>query len=235
MAPFQQTMKFHRSVPLGGAVFLFLGAVVPAGFSQMKISRDWAKDPAVVQIDTKENIFAVGDVHGDCDRLVKLLAGAKVVESVAGASANAHWIAGKATLVFTGDLIDKGPKMLAVIALVRSLAGEAVQAGGRVVALMGNHENDFLRTPDSEKVKDFAAQLRAAGLDPKAVAACGGDAGAFLCAMPFAARVNDWFFSHAGNSGGRTIGELMSDLQSGVDKEGFGTSELAGENSLITA
>jgi hypothetical protein len=39
-----------------------------------------------------------------------------------------------------------------------------------------------------------------------------GEFGEFLCSLAFAARVGDWFFSHAGDSGGRKIEDLAIDL-----------------------
>jgi hypothetical protein len=213
----------------------FFGAALPCAASQNTVRRDWEKYPAVVRIDAAEDIFAVGDVHGDYGRLVKLLTGAKIIDAIPAAPEKAKWVAGKAVVVFVGDLIDKGPNALGVIALLRWLQNAAVQAGGRVIILMGNHEADFLADPDSEKVKDFATELRRAGLQPKDVAACRGDVGQFLCSMPFAARIGKWFFAHAGNTDGRTMERLISDLQDGVDRDGFGTQELASENSLLDA
>lgn len=198
--------------------------------AENKIARDWAKYPPIVQIDTSEDIFAIGDVHGDDDRLVKLLAAAKIIEHDTGG-----WIAGRATLIFTGDLIDKGPHSLKVLMLASSLQNAAASQGGRVVVLMGNHEAEFLADPTEKKVKDFAQDLRGAGLTPKEVAACRGDVGQFLCSLPFGARVDDWFFSHGGNTGGRTISQLNADLQNGVDKDGFGSSQLLDANSVLEA
>jgi hypothetical protein len=229
-----KTMRFSRGISIAGAVALSVFGLTAAP-AQQKTARDWVKDPAVVQIETTEDVFAIGDVHGDRDRLVKLLSGAGLVAGVEGAAGEVRWTAGKAIVVFTGDMIDKGPKPVETLSLLRALGGEAAQAGGRVVVLMGNHEADFLRDPGSEKASDFAAHVRAAGLDPKEVAACGGELGRFLCAMPFAARVNDWFFSHAGNTGGRTMGRLIDDLQSGFDRDGFATAQLTGGNSLLQA
>jgi len=40
--------------------------------------------------------------------------------------------------------------------------------------------------------------------------------GQFLCSLPFAARVGDWFFSHAGNTGGRTIRQLSAQIEDGA-------------------
>ena len=216
-------MRFH-------GVLLALAASLGTMFA-----RDWTAYPAVLQIDTTAPIFAVGDVHGDCDRLVRLLAGAHLVESGPASHGGVRWSAANAVLVFTGDLIDKGPQGPAVITLLRSLREQAAAAGGRVVALMGNHEADFLRDPESDKAKEVSVQLRTAGMDPKEVAACRGEVGEFLCGMPFAARVNGWFFAHAGNTGGRTLQQLTADLTKAIEREGFGARQLTAEDSLIQA
>ena len=202
--------------------------------AQNKVARDWAKYPAVVQIDTSEDIFAIGDVHADSDRLVKLLAAAKIIERPASLEA-IHWTAGKAVLVFTGDLIDKGPHSLQVVRLAASLRKAAVASGGQVVTLMGNHEAEFLADPTEKKVKDFAQDIRSAGLIPNEIAACRGDVGQFLCSLPFGARVDDWFFSHGGNTGGRSISQLNSDFQAAVDRDGFGSPQLLDANSMLEA
>jgi len=203
----------------------------PAG---SKIARDWTKFPAIVQIDTSEDIFAIGDVHGDYARLVKLLAAAKIIEH-SSSPETVKWTAGKAVLVFTGDLIDKGPHSLQVVRLAASLRKAAARSGGQVITLMGNHEAEFLANPTEKKVKDFAQDIRGAGLMPKEVAACREDVGQFLCSLPFGARVDDWFFSHGGNTGGRTISQLIADFESGVGKDGFGSPQLIDANSMLEA
>ncbi|MBZ5635194.1 MAG: metallophosphoesterase [Acidobacteriia bacterium] len=199
-----------------------------------KVVRDWAKYPAVVQIDTGEDIFAIGDVHADYHRLLKLLVAAKIVERPANPE-TVRWIAGKAVLVFTGDLIDKGPHSLQVVRLAASLRKAAAASGGQVITLMGNHEAEFLADPTEKKVRDFAQDLRGAGLMPTDVAACREDVGQLLCSLPFGVRVRDWFFSHGGNTGGRTISQLIADFQKGVDKDGFGTPQLIDANSMLEA
>ena len=188
-----------------------------------------------MEIDSDGDIFAVGDVHGDNNRLVTLLAAARIVERRANNPETVTWIAGKAILVFTGDLIDKGPHSLDVLRFVRSLQDASLKAGGRVVVLMGNHEAEFLADPTATKVRDFAQALRDSGIAAKDVAACRGELGRYMCSLPLGARVRDWFFSHGGNTAGRSIKRLRSDLEEGVDKDGFGTRQLVGENSLLEA
>ncbi len=75
--------------------------------------------------------------------------------------------------------------------------------------------------------------MTAAGLIPADVAACKGDTGSFLCSLPFAARVNDRFFSHAGRSNGRTISQILSDLRAGIERDGFHSKELVGADSPL--
>jgi hypothetical protein len=56
-----------------------------------------------------------------------------------------------------------------------------------------------------------------------------------LRTLPFAARVNDWFFAHAGNSHGLTLKKLREELENGVDKNGFKADVLQDPNSLLLA
>jgi hypothetical protein len=226
-----ETMTLRNCAPSYAVALAVLLTAAP----QSNIHRDWVRYPAVVQIDTEEDIFAVGDVHSDYDRLVRLLIGARIIDALPAMPEKAHWAAGKSVVVFTGDIINKGPNVLGVLGIIRRLQDMAARAGGRVVVTMGNHEGEFLSHPEDDKSKDFTVALKAVGLNGKDVAACQGDLGQFLCSMPFAVRVNDWFFSHAGNSDGRTMKQLMEDLQHGVDKDGFNTSQLSNENSLILA
>lgn len=193
------------------------------------IHRDWSRHPAVVQIDTAQDIFVVGDPHGDLERLTAVLTGAKIVDG------KGSWTASKAVTVFTGDLIDKGTNSLGVISMVRALQSAATQAGGQVIVTLGNHEAEFLATPEENKVAEFAGELKKAGINPTDVAACKGDLGDFLCSLPVAVRVNDWFLSHGGNTAGRSMNKLIEDLQSGIDKVGFATPQLIGDDSILEA
>jgi hypothetical protein len=79
-------------------------------------------------------VVAVGDVHGAYDSLVTILGFAGIVDE------KRHWAGGKAQLVQTGDLLDRGKDTRKVLDLLMRLEGEARKAGGRVHALLGNHE-----------------------------------------------------------------------------------------------
>jgi hypothetical protein len=197
------------------------------------VVRDWTKNPAVIQIDTTADVFAVGDAHSDYAHLVRALDAAGVIDGRPDRPDQVHWRAGRAVLVSTGDMIDKGPRALDVLRLYYNLRAQARLAGGDVVILAGNHEAEFLANPEAKKGAEFARQLKAQGFHPEDVAACKSDPGVFLCSLAFAARVNDWFFSHAGRSNGRTLAQMASDLRGGLEKDGFHTGQLLDVDSPL--
>jgi len=81
-----------------------------------------------------DRVVAVGDVHGAYDALVSTLQNAGVIDE------DLAWSGGKTHLVSTGDLLDRGAESRRVMNLVMRLEREAVEAGGRVHLLLGNHE-----------------------------------------------------------------------------------------------
>ena len=219
-------------VGFGCGVALFLSAGAGAGVAA---SRDWKAHPAVVEVDTSEDIFAIGDPHGDPQRLAAVLAGAKLIDKASAEPHQVKWTGDRSILVVTGDMIDKWKDSIGVITLLRTLQSDAATRGGRVVITMGNHEAEFLADPLGDKTSEFSSELKAAGLKPQDVADCSGDMGRFLCELPIAVRVNDWFFSHAGNTDDRTIKQIEADIEAGFAKDGFATKQLVGKNSILEA
>merc|ERR1719436_3153 len=51
-----------------------------------------------------------------------------------------RWTGGNATLVQTGDMVDRGDYARDLYALFSDLRQQAAEAGGRVVNLVGNHD-----------------------------------------------------------------------------------------------
>lgn len=83
---------------------------------------------------TSERVVAIGDVHGAYDRFVAILTKAGLID------ARGRWAGGRAVFVQTGDVVDRGPDSRRALDLVKRLEQEAARAGGRVFALLGNHE-----------------------------------------------------------------------------------------------
>ena len=88
-------------------------------------------------IRTTERVVAIGDVHGAYEQFLAILRAAGLIDR------RDRWAGGRARLVQTGDVVDRGPDSRKVIDLLRRLEREAARAGGRVHALLGNHE--FMR------------------------------------------------------------------------------------------
>jgi hypothetical protein len=227
----------HMSRNIATLVFgCALALAVSGGAAEAaKVHRDWKAHPVVVEVDTSEDIFAIGDAHADPQRLAGALAGAKLIASAASPPDQVKWTGGKSILVIPGDMIDKWTDSLGVITLLRTLQKDAATHGGRVIITMGNHEAEFLADPLGHKTSEFSAELKAAGLNPEDVGDCKGDLGQFLCALPIAVRVNDWFFCHAGNTDDRSIKQITKDIEDGVDTDGFATKQLVGDNSILEA
>ena len=195
----------------------------------------FTSNPAVLEVDTIQDIFAVGDAHADPGRLAGVLVKAGIIGGVPTTPTAVQWTAGQSVVVVTGDMIDKWNDSLDVIALLRALQTAAKSAGGLVIITMGNHEAEFLADPHGDKTKEFGDELKKAGYKRNDVANCQGDLGIFLCGLPIAARVNDWFFSHAGNTNGQTIPQLNAAIAAGFCQNGFATSQLVGDNSILEA
>ena len=117
--------------------------------------------------DNVQRIVAIGDVHGDVDALLGLLHTAKLVD------ARDNWSGGKSHLVLPGDFLDRGKASRKVLDLLIELEPQARKAGGRVHALLGNHEAmnlygdlrynvkadwDAYRTGDSENLRNRMMQ-----------------------------------------------------------------------------
>ena len=79
-------------------------------------------------------LVAIADVHGDYEDFCSILQRVGLIDD------QRHWAGGKATFLQLGDLIDRGPKPREVLDLMLSLDEQSAKAGGRVVALLGNHE-----------------------------------------------------------------------------------------------
>jgi hypothetical protein len=100
-----------------------------------------------------DRIVAVGDIHGDFEGLVSILQRAGLVDD------DIHWVGGRTIFVQTGDICDRGADVRKVLDLLMRLEGEAAEAGGEVVVLIGNHEGmnltGFYRDVNPEVYSSF--------------------------------------------------------------------------------
>ncbi len=81
-----------------------------------------------------DNIFCIGDVHGNFEALTLLLKNNKIIDD------SLNWTFGKGNLVFCGDVFDRGEKVTECLWLIYKLEQQANESGGHVHLLLGNHE-----------------------------------------------------------------------------------------------
>lgn len=183
----------------------------------------------VIERSQPSTIYALGDIHGDFERMSRLLRTGGVVDG------HGAWAARDSVLIVTGDMIDKGPRGVEVLRYLAALRKTAPAQGGQVILLAGNHEAEFMAGPDTRKAADFLSDLKHWGITPADVIACKGDVGETMCSLPYAARIGDWFFSHAGNTAGRGIPQILEDLRGGLAAQGYTTKQLLGADSILEA
>jgi len=167
-----------------------------------------------------DRIVAVGDVHGDHERFVQLLRAAAVVNR------DSAWIGGRTHLVQVGDVLDRGPDSRKAVDLLRSLAPQAERAGGRVHALIGNHEAMVLlgdlRYVHLGEYKAFGGKT---GL--RRAFGARGEYGSWIRHNDAVIRINDVLFVHGGISPGyarqsiaQINGKVRAELVAGQPAEG---------------
>ncbi|MGH7551895.1 MAG: metallophosphoesterase [Longimicrobiales bacterium] len=123
-----------RRLGIGVAVAIVLAVAVTAGPRRAAAQPRGQAAAFPCDVRTTERVVAVGDVHGAFDSFVAILRAAGLIDT------RNRWTGKKAVLVQTGDVLDRGPDSKKAIDLLRKLEGDAQRAGGRVYALLGNHE-----------------------------------------------------------------------------------------------
>ena len=157
-------------------------------------------------------MHVIGDIHGQIDKATAVLREAKLIDG------DGRWAGGAATLWFMGDYFDRGPDGIAAIDLVRRLQGGAAAAGGRVGALLGNHDvlilaaQRFGDAPSGGPGGTFLSSWRINGGEAGDLAGLDDERLAWLRALPAMALEGDWLLAHADATFyqvyGRTIGEV---------------------------
>jgi hypothetical protein len=231
--------------PATGTLRRIPGELHGESFPAVPVVRDWAQAPVIAEHTPRGPVYAASDLHGRYDEALALFRGNGLVRTSAGGAI--EWTGKNATLVVVGDVINKGPGSVELIDLLRALQTSAEKSGGKVIVTMGNHEALFLSDPLSERsLRDgtggkngLGGSLLKRGIDPSQVAA-GVDPegrGAWLRALPFAARVGDAFFLHSGSTNGRGAQQITSSIQNALEHGGFGHRVLVGESprSLLGA
>lgn len=135
------------------------------------------------------HIIAIGDVHGDGNSTVAILLAAGVVDE------DYNWTAGTSWVVQVGDQLDRGYHEESILVLFEYLREQAAEAGGRFIALNGNHE-----VMQTEGRMDYVFDREAfGGLDARIEAfAPGGPWALTLAKRNVVVKIGSTVFVHGG-------------------------------------
>lgn len=175
-------------------------------------------------------MFVIGDVHGQIEKVTAALRRAGLIDEAR------RWTGGEATLWFMGDYFDRGPDGIAAVDLVRALQAQASETGGRVGALLGNHDVLILAAqrlgerPSGGPGGTFLASWRANGGVESDLARLTEERAAWLRSLPAMALEGDWLLAHADATFyqvyGRTIGGVNRAIRAVLDGDNAGDWDL---------
>lgn len=89
-------------------------------------------------ISLPDKLIAISDIEGNFEKYYRLLIANNVIDT------NYNWIFGNGHLVIVGDLVDRGDYVTQCLWLTYHLEQEAEKYGGKVLYLLGNHEQIVL-------------------------------------------------------------------------------------------
>ena len=127
--------SLRARVPMAASIAALVAILSAAAGEPSRAQAPVTEAPC--SISTTERVVAIGDVHGAYAQFVRILRAAGLIDR------RERWIGGRARLVQTGDVLDRGVESRKTIDLLRKLERDAADDGGRVHALLGNHE--FMR------------------------------------------------------------------------------------------
>jgi hypothetical protein len=85
-----------------------------------------------------EKIAVISDIHGSFHSFSALLKSNKIIDD------SSNWIWGEGHLVIIGDVFDKGSNVTQCFWLIKKLEMQAIEFGGKVHLLLGNHDLNIL-------------------------------------------------------------------------------------------
>lgn len=86
------------------------------------------------EVSNIRKLLIIGDIHGQFDTLKRFLISNKIVDK------NLKWNFGDGTVIFIGDIFDRGEKVTEALWFIYKLEREAEEHGGNLQLLLGNHE-----------------------------------------------------------------------------------------------
>lgn len=164
--------------------------------------------------------IAIGDIHGQAEKLVSLLKLIKLWTLTHGDEAPCQ-------LVFLGDYIDRGPDSQSVLDIVRGLQNEGA------ICLRGNHEELMIRANRSElDHQNFLLNGGMETLSSLGSLSARDDAKEWMTSLPFCYEDCLHYFVHAGVRPGVALRDQRANDQIWI-REPFLRHELPFEKYIV--
>lgn len=148
----------------------------------------------------------ISDIHGQRERMVELLTECGLIDAE-----RQHWIGGNAQLWILGDFFDRGPDGVGAVDLAMALQPQAIDAGGSVNALLGNHELLFLAAHRFGRSDFFTAWRRNGGQESDMARITPAHL-LWLNQLPAMAHVENMLLIHADSLFYRDYGETLEQV-----------------------
>ncbi len=141
-----------------------------------------------------DRILAISDIHGQYKLFVKLLREYNVIDE------ENNWIFEDGHLMIVGDIFDRGPQVNEALWLVFKLSHQALESGGRLHYLMGNHEEMVINKDHRYVNEKYLKTAEKLNLSYEQLYAKNTLIGNWLYIKPIMIQINDILFVHAGIS-----------------------------------
>lgn len=176
--------------------------------------------PDLVEYQGEFKLAALSDIHGQYNLMLQLFKNNGIID------ADNNWNFADGHLVITGDVLDRGEKQTEILWFLYHLERQALEAGGKLHLLLGNHEvmvlNGDLRYLNNKY------QYTAALLDRRYQSLFTEETilGNWLRSKNVLVKVNDSLFTHAGFHPDLVSANLSLSVINRIFKEHLVESEL---------
>ena len=137
-------------------------------------------------------VAVVSDIHGQHDLFIKLLENNGIIDE------QHRWNYGKGRFVITGDIFDRGPKVLETLWFLYDLEQQALKAGGELIYIIGNHE-EMVLNGDLRYLHPKYNQVEALfGINYSQLFSKKSLLGRWLRSKPVVVKINDTVLLHGG-------------------------------------
>lgn len=183
-------------------------------------------------MDVLAPVYAIGDVHGQLDKLARLLTAHDLVDD------DMNWTGEGATLWFMGDFVDRGLDGITVVDLVMRWQAQAAASGGRVHALLGNHEVTMLAAcrfgeeSSTGPGGNFRADWERNGGEVNDLSAITEEHIAWMINLPCMERGDDRLFAHADSTFYDQYGASVDEVNDSVKRLLLGSDARAWDRLL---